>query len=80
MPSLDKASDNVCEMVLELLKEEADMDGVVIVPAAYIGEKLGISGRAAGRATSQLTAKGVLEFIGTSDSRGRTQMYQLQNY
>jgi Mn-dependent DtxR family transcriptional regulator len=69
----------MCEMVLELMKTEADMDGLVTITASYMGEKLGVSSESAERATHKLVADGVVEHVGYTGHGGVT-MIQLQDY
>ena len=61
-----KVSDDTQEMVLELLKQEADMDGIVIVPFTYLAEKLGLSGVTVGAAVQRLDARGFLKHQGSN--------------
>lgn len=52
------------EMVLELLKTEADMDGIVIVSYAYVGEKIGVSKDTVSAAVQMLLDQGALKHGG----------------
>jgi len=52
------------EMVLELLKTEADMDGMIIVSYVYVGEKLGISEETVASAVQLLLDQGTLKHGG----------------
>lgn len=65
------ASDDVCEMVLDLLKVEADMDGVATISETYMGEKLGLHRRTTAIAVSTLIDKGKLKHAGFTGNRIR---------
>jgi len=59
-------SDNTQEMVYGLLKDEADMDGMVVVPYTYLAEKLGLSSVTVGAAVQKLISRGMVVHHGSN--------------
>lgn len=55
------SSDNNIEMVWELLKAEADNDGVTTFSFEYVAEKLGIEDAIVSRAVDHLVNRGFIE-------------------
>jgi Mn-dependent DtxR family transcriptional regulator len=62
----NRVSDNTQDMVYGLLKDEADMDGFVIVPYTYLAEKLGLSAISVGAAVQKLISRGMVVHHGSS--------------
>jgi Mn-dependent DtxR family transcriptional regulator len=56
-----RVSDDTIVMVHELLKTEADMDGVVIISYVYVAEKLGVSDSTVSHAVEHLVSRGYIE-------------------
>jgi hypothetical protein len=74
-----RVSDSTQEMVLELLRTEADMDGLVIVGYPYVGDKLGVHANTVGAAVDYLISRGFIEHRGHS-GRGNLNVLQLTDF
>ena len=59
-----RVSDDTAERVLEVLKQEADLEGVSTPSTYYIGEKLGIVHQSVGVAIVKLVNMGKIEILG----------------
>lgn len=66
----DTVTPEILEQVLQLLKDEADMDGVAIVPMYYLGDKLGYHKDTMGGAVAALVRQKLITRLDSNTKHG----------